>query len=353
MARARPASATGEPLRPWLLTIVANEARNRRRRPGAAHGAGAAGAAAGGDTDSAEAAGARGARRARRCSPRCRSLRDDDRLVLGCRYLLELAEAETAAALGVARHREVPHVPRAVAPARGGDAVNDLERELRELDVEWPATPDLATAGGAVAPTARLRQTRRERAGAGRSGGTRRRFWPRSGWRARLASRRRARPARRRDARRVARGPLDRAALARPEERRDPREPSPPRATGRRARAGSRRADRPAARRARPRSARRPRHRLRDAAARRLDRDLARLRRPAEAARADVPRERDAFIQKTVGSARRRRAARDRRCARLLDHRLARVRVRGRARRRVRGAAARRTARCSSSATGC
>ena len=28
-------------------------------------------------------------------------LRDDDRLVLGCRYLLELTEAETAAALGV------------------------------------------------------------------------------------------------------------------------------------------------------------------------------------------------------------------------------------------------------------
>ena len=28
-------------------------------------------------------------------------LRDDDRLVLGCRYLLELSEAETAAALGV------------------------------------------------------------------------------------------------------------------------------------------------------------------------------------------------------------------------------------------------------------
>jgi RNA polymerase sigma-70 factor (ECF subfamily) len=28
-------------------------------------------------------------------------LRNDDRLVLGCRYLLELSEAETAAALGV------------------------------------------------------------------------------------------------------------------------------------------------------------------------------------------------------------------------------------------------------------
>ena len=49
-------------------------------------------------------------------------LRDDDRLVLGCRYLLELTEAETAAALGVqAGHREVAHLARARAPARGGE----------------------------------------------------------------------------------------------------------------------------------------------------------------------------------------------------------------------------------------
>ena len=41
-------------------------------------------------------------------------LRDDDRLVLGCRYLLELSEAETAAALGVqAGHGEVAHLARA------------------------------------------------------------------------------------------------------------------------------------------------------------------------------------------------------------------------------------------------
>ena len=78
------------------------------------------------------------ARPRRRCSRPSRArallgalarLRDDDRLVLGCRYLLELSEAETAAALGVqAGHREVAHLARARAPARGGDAVTDLEQ---------------------------------------------------------------------------------------------------------------------------------------------------------------------------------------------------------------------------------
>ena len=34
VARAARASGAGEPLRPWLLTIVANEARNRRRSAG-------------------------------------------------------------------------------------------------------------------------------------------------------------------------------------------------------------------------------------------------------------------------------------------------------------------------------
>ena len=83
------------------------------------------------------AATPRTARPRRRCSPARRArallaalarLRDDDRLVLGCRYLLELSEAETAAALGVpAGHRQVAHVARARAPARGGDAMTDLE----------------------------------------------------------------------------------------------------------------------------------------------------------------------------------------------------------------------------------
>ena len=46
-------------------------------------------------------------------------LRDDDRLVLGCRYLLELSEAETAAALGVPTGTVKSRTSRALARLRG------------------------------------------------------------------------------------------------------------------------------------------------------------------------------------------------------------------------------------------
>ena len=94
----------GEPLRPWLLTIVANEARNRRRSAGrrAALALRAAGEEhpSGEAAPSPEAALLAGERRAALLAALGR-LREDDRLVIGCRYLLELSEAETAAALGV------------------------------------------------------------------------------------------------------------------------------------------------------------------------------------------------------------------------------------------------------------
>jgi RNA polymerase sigma-70 factor (ECF subfamily) len=91
---------TGEPLRPWLLTIVANEARNRRRSAGR-RTALALRAPAPSDADrSAESQVLAASERTALLEAMAR-LRDDDRLVLGCRYLLELSEAETAAALGV------------------------------------------------------------------------------------------------------------------------------------------------------------------------------------------------------------------------------------------------------------
>ncbi len=94
----------GEPLRPWLLTIVANEARNRRRSSGrrAALALRAAGEEhpSGEAAPSPEAALLAGERRAALLAALGR-LREDDRLVIGCRHLLELSEAETAAALGV------------------------------------------------------------------------------------------------------------------------------------------------------------------------------------------------------------------------------------------------------------
>ena len=96
----------GAPLRPWLLQIVANEARNRRRSSGRrdalALRAAAAEAPSGGAAPSPEGAVVAAERRESLVAALGR-LRDDDREVLGCRYLLELSEEETGAALGLRR----------------------------------------------------------------------------------------------------------------------------------------------------------------------------------------------------------------------------------------------------------
>jgi len=100
--RALPRFRTGEPLRPWLLKIVANEARNRRRSAGRRAALALRAPRPAAEEGSAEAAVLAGESRAALLAALGR-LRDEDRLVLGCRYLLELSEAETAAALGVRR----------------------------------------------------------------------------------------------------------------------------------------------------------------------------------------------------------------------------------------------------------
>ena len=94
-----------EPLRPWLLRIVANEARNRRRAAGRrmqlalrVEGGQVSGDAAPSPEDVAVAADER-----RRLLRELEELPESARVVLGCRYLLDLSEAETAAALGVRR----------------------------------------------------------------------------------------------------------------------------------------------------------------------------------------------------------------------------------------------------------
>jgi RNA polymerase sigma-70 factor (ECF subfamily) len=94
---------SGASFRPWLLTIVANEARNRRRARGrrtalALRAAAEPGAVA---EDPVEVALA--AERRERLLSAVEQLRDDDRDVLACRYFLDLSEEETAAALGIAR----------------------------------------------------------------------------------------------------------------------------------------------------------------------------------------------------------------------------------------------------------
>jgi RNA polymerase sigma factor (sigma-70 family) len=91
----------GEPMRPWLLQIVANEARNRRRSSGrrtqlALRAAAVPGEAAPSPEDAALTRDER-----ERLLAALEQLPEAHREVLACRYLLDLSEDETAAALGV------------------------------------------------------------------------------------------------------------------------------------------------------------------------------------------------------------------------------------------------------------
>lgn len=94
---------TGAPFRPWLLRIVGNEARNRRRSAGrraalalrVAEGLGPGGAA-----PSPEAA-AEAAEERRALLRALSAMAEDDRQVIACRHLLELSVEETAAALAI------------------------------------------------------------------------------------------------------------------------------------------------------------------------------------------------------------------------------------------------------------
>jgi RNA polymerase sigma factor (sigma-70 family) len=95
----------GEPVRPWLLRIVANEARNRRRSAGRrarlqlrAEREGTSGDAAPSPEGEALAGIERG-----RLLAAIDGLPDQFRLVVACRYLLDLSEEETAAALDLRR----------------------------------------------------------------------------------------------------------------------------------------------------------------------------------------------------------------------------------------------------------
>jgi RNA polymerase sigma-70 factor (ECF subfamily) len=110
---------TDQPFRPWLLTIVANEARNRRRARGRrarlALRAAAEPEEPGGDPEETALAGERRAR----LLAAVEGLSDDDRDVLACRYFLELSEEETAAALGIARGTVKSRTHRALARLQG------------------------------------------------------------------------------------------------------------------------------------------------------------------------------------------------------------------------------------------
>jgi RNA polymerase sigma-70 factor (ECF subfamily) len=103
--RALPRFREGSPFRPWLLAIVANEARNRRRSSGRREGLvlRAASAAASGEAAPSPEAGVLALEQREELFRGLGRLTERDRQVLALRFLLDLGEAETAAALGVRR----------------------------------------------------------------------------------------------------------------------------------------------------------------------------------------------------------------------------------------------------------
>jgi RNA polymerase sigma factor (sigma-70 family) len=116
----------GAPFRPWLLKIVANEARNRRRSAGRREALVVKAAASAGAEDAAPSpeAALLSAERRDELMAALNRLRSEDREVIACRYFLDLSEEDTAAALGWKRGTVKSRLSRA------------LERLRAELEVQ-------------------------------------------------------------------------------------------------------------------------------------------------------------------------------------------------------------------------
>jgi RNA polymerase sigma-70 factor, ECF subfamily len=93
----------GEPFRPWILRIVSNEARNRRRTSGRHERLALRVVERGGRGDAAPSpdAAVLDDERRRALLSALDALPERERVVIAHRYLLELSEAETAHALGL------------------------------------------------------------------------------------------------------------------------------------------------------------------------------------------------------------------------------------------------------------
>ena len=114
--------------RPWLLRIVANEARNRVRSTGRRHQLElrlAEGFRPGGAAPSPEAA-AVAAEDTRRLLALVNTLSDEDRLVIASRYFLELNGEETAAAL---------KIPEGTVKSRLSRALDKLRARVEEAPI--------------------------------------------------------------------------------------------------------------------------------------------------------------------------------------------------------------------------
>ncbi len=118
---------TGEPFRPWLLRIVANEARNRRRSAGrrAALTVRVAAEESSGDAAPSPEAVLLAGEQRRALLQAVNALRPEDQQVIACRYLLDLSEDETAAALDL---------PRGTVKSRLSRALGRLRAELEPGD---------------------------------------------------------------------------------------------------------------------------------------------------------------------------------------------------------------------------
>ena len=117
----------GAPFRPWVLRIVANEARNRRRSAGRRAALALRAAEedpSGGAAPSPEGALLAGEERERLLAA-VNALREEERLVIACRYFLELSEEETAAAVGVRS---------GTVKSRNSRALAHLREQLGEAD---------------------------------------------------------------------------------------------------------------------------------------------------------------------------------------------------------------------------
>ena len=110
----------GSDLRPWLLRIVANEARNRVRSSGRRHQLElrlAEGFRPGDAAPSPEAV-AIAADERRRLLAMVNALGEEDRLVIASRYFLQLSGEETAVALGIPEGTVKSRLSRALARLR-------------------------------------------------------------------------------------------------------------------------------------------------------------------------------------------------------------------------------------------
>lgn len=140
--RALPRFRPAAPLRPWLLTIVANAARSRRsaasRHPTLALSA----AADRPSDDSAQSpeAAALAAERQRELLAAVQTLPGDDQRVITYRYFLDLSEAEMAAAIGC---------PRGTVKSRLSRALGRLRQQLAiTAQTTQPARQESPSPGG-------------------------------------------------------------------------------------------------------------------------------------------------------------------------------------------------------------